>query len=277
MNISTTLFDVPGLRPKANAHDTSAPTQASTPTRRQGVSLALEGLGKSFGEREVLKDVRLELEPGEFVAVVGRSGCGKSTLLRAIAGLETADEGSIAIGKGAIGASIRIMFQEARLLPWKTVLENVALGLPHSLNAAAATLSTVGLADRAEDWPAELSGGQRQRVALARALLHEPQLLLLDEPLGALDALTRIEMQQLIEALWLQRGFTAVLVTHDVQEALALADRVVLIEDGRITLDLKVDLPRPRARGNAAFAALEQRLLGSILHHPAAAPHAAAA
>jgi sulfonate transport system ATP-binding protein len=133
----------------------------------------------------------------------------------------------------------------------------------------------VGLAERADDWPAELSGGQRQRVALARALLHEPQLLLLDEPLGALDALTRIEMQQLIEALWLQRGFTAVLVTHDVQEALALADRVVLIEDGRITLDLKVDLPRPRARGNAAFAALEQRLLSSILHHPAAAAAAA--
>jgi sulfonate transport system ATP-binding protein len=207
--------------------------------------------------------------------VVGRSGCGKSTLLRAIAGLETTDAGHIAVGKSGIGASIRIMFQEARLLPWKTVLENVALGLPRSLNAAAATLSTVGLAERAEDWPAELSGGQRQRVALARALLHEPQLLLLDEPLGALDALTRIEMQQLIEALWQARGFTAVLVTHDVQEALALADRVVLIEDGRITLDLKVDLPRPRARGSAAFAALEQRLLGRILHHPPAVAAAA--
>ena len=271
MNISTALFDVPGLS-KARAQNAPAPA----PVKRQGVSLALEGLSKSFGEREVLKNVRLELHPGEFVAVVGRSGCGKSTLLRAIAGLETADEGSIAIGRGAIGASIRIMFQEARLLPWKTVLENVALGLPRSLNAAAATLSTVGLAERADDWPAELSGGQRQRVALARALLHEPQLLLLDEPLGALDALTRIEMQQLIEALWLQRGFTAVLVTHDVQEALALADRVVLIEDGRITLDLKVDLPRPRVRGNAAFAALEQRLLSRILHHPAT-PQAAAA
>jgi sulfonate transport system ATP-binding protein len=154
---------------------------------------------------------------GEFVAIVGRSGCGKSTLLRAIAGLETADEGSRG-GQGQYRASIRIMFQEARLLPWKSVLENVALGLPRSLNAAAATLATVGLAERADDWPAELSGGQRQRVALARAL-HEPQLLLLDEPLGALDALTRIEMQQLIESLWLARGFTAVLVTHDVQEA----------------------------------------------------------
>jgi sulfonate transport system ATP-binding protein len=267
MHISTALFDV--------APSARTPEPAPAPARRQGVTLALDGVSKSFGARKVLSDVQLELRAGEFVAVIGRSGCGKSTLLRAIAGLESTDAGHIAVGKAGIGASIRIMFQEARLLPWKTVLENVALGLPRSLNAAAATLSTVGLAERAEDWPAELSGGQRQRVALARALLHEPQLLLLDEPLGALDALTRIEMQQLIEALWQARGFTAVLVTHDVQEALALADRVVLIEDGRIALDLKVDLPRPRARGSAAFAALEQRLLGRILHHPPAVAAAA--
>jgi sulfonate transport system ATP-binding protein len=281
MHISTTLFDT-GALPREGGTWTSAP--APKPAKRQGVSVVLEGLSKSFGARTVLHDVKLELSPGEFVAVVGRSGCGKSTLLRAIAGLETAEQGSIAIGAGlgknAIAASIRIMFQEARLLPWKSVLENVAIGMPRSLNAAAATLSTVGLAERADDWPAELSGGQRQRVALARALLHEPQLLLLDEPLGALDALTRIEMQQLIESLWLARGFTAVLVTHDVQEAIALADRVVLIEDGRITLDLKVDLPRPRARGSVAFAALEQRLLGRILNHTpldAPAPAIAAA
>jgi len=262
MFVSTALFDT-GALPREGATWTSA-----QPPRRQGVSLELDQVSKSFGKRQVLNDVQLELKPGEFVAIVGRSGCGKSTLLRAIAGLETVDRGSIAVGKGSIAASIRIMFQEARLLPWKTVLDNVAIGLPRALNAAAATLATVGLAERANDWPSELSGGQRQRVALARALLHEPQLLLLDEPLGALDALTRIEMQQLIESLWLARGFTAVLVTHDVQEALALADRVVLIEDGRVTLDLKVDLPRPRAsvRGNAAFAALEQRLLSRILN-----------
>jgi sulfonate transport system ATP-binding protein len=271
MHISTTLFDSGGV-----AREGGTWTKAPAPAKRQGVPVALEGLSKSFGARAVLHDVKLALHAGEFVAVVGRSGCGKSTLLRAIAGLETAEQGSIAIGKGAIAASVRIMFQEARLLPWKTVLENVAIGMPRSLNAAAATLATVGLADRAEDWPAELSGGQRQRVALARALLHEPELLLLDEPLGALDALTRIEMQQLIEALWLARGFTAVLVTHDVQEAIALADRVVLIEDGRITLDLKIDLPRPRARGSVAFASLEQRLLGHILNHPAAPAVAAA-
>jgi len=275
MFISTALFDT-GALPRESATWTSSPPPPAA--RRQGVALNLQSVSKSFGARQVLHDVQLELRPGEFVAIVGRSGCGKSTLLRAIAGLETADKGSIKLGAGNLASSIRIMFQEARLLPWKTVLENVAIGLPRSLNAAAATLATVGLAERADDWPAELSGGQRQRVALARALLHEPQLLLLDEPLGALDALTRIEMQQLIESLWLSRGFTAVLVTHDVQEALALADRVVLIEDGRITLDMQVDLPRPRARGNAAFAALEQRLLGRILKQaPAGADIAAAA
>ncbi|MDC8756364.1 ATP-binding cassette domain-containing protein [Janthinobacterium fluminis] len=239
------------------------------PKARQGVSLALRGLSKAYAGRSVLKDVGLELKAGEFVAVVGRSGCGKSTLLRTIAQLERADAGAIVVGAGQLKPEVRIMFQEARLLPWKTVLHNVALGMPRSLGAAAAALWTVGLAERADDWPAALSGGQKQRVALARALLHEPQLLLFDEPLGALDALTRIEMQQLIETLWLARGFTAVLVTHDVAEAVALADRVILIEDGRIALDVRVDLPRPRARGSAGFAAIEQRILAQVLRHPA--------
>ena len=148
MNISTTLFDVGGLA-RENLSSLSAADVNRPPARRQGVSLSLEGLSKSFGERAVLHDIELQLQPGEFVAVVGRSGCGKSTLLRAIAGLETVEQGTIAVGQGAIGTSIRIMFQEARLLPWKTVLENVALGLPRSLNAAAATLSTVGRVQRA--------------------------------------------------------------------------------------------------------------------------------
>ncbi|MEC5160522.1 MULTISPECIES: ATP-binding cassette domain-containing protein [unclassified Janthinobacterium] len=245
------------------------------PKARQGVPLTLRGLSKAYAARTVLKDVGLELAAGEFVAVVGRSGCGKSTLLRTIAQLEQLDAGSIVVGSGRSKPEVRIMFQEARLLPWKTVLDNVALGLPRSVGAAAAALWTVGLAERADDWPAALSGGQRQRVALARALVHEPQLLLLDEPLGALDALTRIEMQQLIESLWLTRGFTAVLVTHDVAEAVALADRVILIEDGRIALDVKIDLPRPRARGSAAFAALVQRILAHVLEHPAVVERAA--
>jgi sulfonate transport system ATP-binding protein len=160
----------------------------------------------------------------------------------------------------------RIMFQEARLLPWKRVIDNVALGLPPERRAdAIKVLEQVGLGERQNDWPARLSGGQRQRVALARALVHQPDLLLLDEPLGALDALTRIEMHALIEGLWQRNGFTALLVTHDVQEAVALADRVVLIEDGVIALDVRVDLARPRHRGDAAFAALEERILNRVL------------
>jgi sulfonate transport system ATP-binding protein len=232
----------------------------------RGAPLQLSGLAKRYAGRTVLDGVDLQIRPGEFVAIVGRSGCGKSTLLRAIAGLETPDEGRVAID-GA--ADLRMMFQDARLLPWKTVLQNVALGLKGAEQKARAALDSVGLLARAGDWPAVLSGGQRQRVALARALVHAPRLLLLDEPLGALDALTRIEMQQLIATLWAERGFTAVLVTHDVQEAVTLADRILLIENGRIEMDLQVDLARPRARGSVAFGTLEKQVLDRVLemHH----------
>jgi sulfonate transport system ATP-binding protein len=232
----------------------------------RGVGISLHGVRKTYSGRQVLSSLDLEVGAGEFVAIVGRSGCGKSTLLRLIAGLETADGGHIRFG-GNGKPDTRVMFQDSRLLPWKRVLDNVALGLPHSYGKAADALKNVGLQDRAKDWPAVLSGGQRQRVALARALVHDPALLLLDEPLGALDALTRIEMQQLIESLWQQRRFTALLVTHDVQEAIALADRVILIEDGKITLDERIALPRPRARGNAWFAQLEERILAHVLQH----------
>ena len=236
---------------------------------RHGVPLSLRGLSKRYGGRSVLDAIDLDIAPGEFVAVVGRSGCGKSTLLRAIAGLEQPDGGRLVIGGGGNRSGgapeVRMMFQDARLLPWKTVLQNVALGLAGGEERARAALASVGLAERAGDWPAVLSGGQRQRVALARALVHEPQLLLLDEPLGALDALTRIEMQQLIEMLWTRRGFTAVLVTHDVQEAVVLADRILLIQEGRLALDQKVQLARPRARGSADFGSLEQKVLDKVL------------
>jgi sulfonate transport system ATP-binding protein len=235
-----------------------------------GAHLALRALKKAYGGRVVLDGVTLKIRPGEFVAVVGRSGCGKSTLLRAIAGLEKPDGGEVRIGGGGRAPQVRLMFQDARLLPWKSVLHNVALGLAYGLHRASAALHSVGLGERGGDWPARLSGGQRQRVALARALVHAPDLLLLDEPLGALDALTRIEMQQLIESLWREHGFTAVLVTHDVQEALALADRVLLIEDGKVSLDLRVDLPRPRVRGSVPFGELEERLLGRVLSARAA-------
>ena len=241
----------------------------NTARLNQGTPLLLNGVTKRYGENTILNALDLHIPAGQFVAIVGRSGGGKSTLLRLLAGLESPNGGDILAGTtplATIQDDTRMMFQDARLLPWKTVIDNVGLGLKgHWRDEARQALAAVGLENRAGEWPAALSGGQKQRVALARALVHEPQLLLLDEPLGALDALTRIEMQQLIESLWLARGFTAVLVTHDVAEAVALADRVLLIEDGRITLDVQVDLPRPRQRGHAAFAALEQVILSRVL------------
>lgn len=269
--------------------DNLARREAVRPEEREaaraqgGVALHVQQVVKRYDGREVLHGIDLNVAPGEFVAIVGRSGCGKSTLLRLVAGLEQADAGAVALDSQPDHAdqdSIRVMFQDARLLPWKRVLDNVALGLPRERRAdAAALLAQVGLADRANEWPARLSGGQRQRVALARALVHHPRLLLLDEPLGALDALTRIDMQALIETLWRRLGFTALLVTHDVSEAIALADRVVLIEDGRIALNQRVPLARPRQRGTAAFAQLEDAVLQRVLRHTSITPnlHAPAA
>jgi len=218
-----------------------------------------------------LENFDIEISAGEFVAIVGRSGCGKSTLLRSVVGLETPQTGTIALGNVAASngkPDVRVMFQDSRLLPWRRILPNVMLGLePALIPQARKVLAQVGLAERANDWPATLSGGQRQRVALARALVHDPNLLLLDEPLGSLDALTRIEMQQLIEDVWQSRGFTAMLVTHDVAEAVSLADRVILIEGGRVALDEVVNIPRPHTRGSARFAALEERILGRVMKH----------
>jgi sulfonate transport system ATP-binding protein len=252
------------------------PPDAGTGKPSPGIRLQVEGLTKGYAGRGVLAGFDLAVECGEFTAIVGRSGCGKSTLLRLVAGLERSEHGTVrydGVPQNGIPPTMRIMFQDARLLPWRRVLANVALGLPKTeYPHARAVLDQVGLGERADDWPAILSGGQRQRVALARALVHDPGLLLLDEPLGALDALTRIEMQQLLENLWRQRGFTALLVTHDVAEAIALADRVILIEEGRISLDLRIDLPRPRARGSAVFAALEEQVLNRVLQQPAADP-----
>lgn len=242
----------------------------------QGVHLRVRGLGQRFGDRQVLSGIDLDIEPGGFVAIVGRSGCGKSTLLRLLAGLDPASEGHIEVDGQALNLKapssqgLRLMFQDARLLPWKTVADNVGLGLqgPGVHQRIREALGSVGLEDRMGDWPAKLSGGQRQRVALARALVHRPRLLLLDEPLGALDALTRIEMQQLIEGLWHEHRFTALLVTHDVSEAVALSDRILLIEDQVVALDQAVPLPRPRPRGSAAFAQLEDAVLQRVLRRP---------
>ncbi|MFV3304262.1 aliphatic sulfonates ABC transporter ATP-binding protein [Pseudomonas sp. NY15181] len=243
---------------------------------KKGIPLVVECVVKRFGEREVLKGIDLRIPAGQFVAIVGRSGCGKSTLLRLLAGLDNASAGQLLAGAAPLESAreeTRLMFQDSRLLPWKRVIDNVGLGLKGDWRKQALdALEAVGLADRANEWPASLSGGQKQRVALARALIHQPRLLLLDEPLGALDALTRIEMQQLIERLWQQHGFTVLLVTHDVSEAVAVADRVILIEDGEIGLDLNVELSRPRARGSARLAALEVEVLERVLSLPAQPP-----
>jgi sulfonate transport system ATP-binding protein len=234
-----------------------------------GTHLSIRNLSKAYDSVEVLKNINLEVAPGEFVAIVGRSGCGKSTLLRLVAGLESPTQGQIVLdGQPLAGLNTRarVMFQDSRLLPWRRVLDNVTLGLKQNGRQRGEwALQQVGLGDRFQSWTTILSGGQRQRVALARALVSQPQLLLLDEPLGALDALTRLEMQQLIQTLWQEQRFTAILVTHDVEEAVYLADRVIAIDQGHISLDLPIDLPRPRNPGSVAFAELKVQILDRIL------------
>ena len=253
--------------PVAIEHD----AHLSRPTA--GAPLTLRGVRKSFGAKTVLNGVNLHIPAGQFLTVVGRSGCGKSTLLRLVAGLDEPTTGEIAIeGVSEVRARLaRIMFQEPRLLPWARVDANVAIGLgpaadhTRALTRSRDALATVGLVDRAGEWPSTLSGGQKQRVALARALVSDPRILALDEPLGALDALTRIEMQRLVEQVWLSNGFTSMLVTHDVTEAVTLGDRIVVIDHGAITADIPVDLPRPRRRGSAEFARVESKILERLL------------
>lgn len=230
---------------------------------KRGMAVGAHGVSKAFGDKSVLREISFDVCAGEFVSIVGKSGCGKSTLLRVLVGLEPLTAGRV---DGVERDAARLVFQEPRLLPWASVSANVAVGLGGREGAAevAEALRDVGLGDRGGDWPSKLSGGQRQRVALARALVSHPRLLALDEPLGALDALTRIEMQALLEEVWRAQGFTALLVTHDVAEAITLSDRLLLIDNGAIALDIRIDLPRPRRRGDAAFAALEGRVLDQL-------------
>jgi sulfonate transport system ATP-binding protein len=239
-----------------------------------GLAVTIRRLRKSFGKHQVLCGIDLQLRAGEFVAIVGRSGCGKSTLLRLLLGLDQPSDGEIRfsddVDRAKRAGAIRMMFQEPRLLPWASVLANVEVGLGPQRSSSDArkralrALHEVGLANRRDHWPLALSGGQKQRVALARALVSGPRLLAFDEPLGALDALTRIAMQRLIERVWLDQRFTAIMVTHDVAEAVTLADRVLMIEDGKVGLDHRVDLPRPRQRGSPELAALEGRILREL-------------
>jgi sulfonate transport system ATP-binding protein len=230
-----------------------------------GASVSLRSVGKSFAGRTVLDGVDLDIAAGQFVSIIGPSGAGKSTLLRLVAGLDVPSLGRIELRTTGRKADVRLMFQEDRLLPWRTVLGNVQLGVKGGNRDARRILEAVGLHGRENEFPVGLSGGQRQRVALARALIHEPDLLLLDEPFGALDAITRAAMQLLLGQLLIARPRTVVLVTHDVEEALLLSDRVLLVKDGGIARDLVFDQPRPRHRGDPVLSALKEELLDGLL------------
>ncbi len=222
----------------------------------------VEGLRKEFGDNVVLDGIDLQISAGEFVALLGRSGSGKSTFLRALGALDSDVEGFLRVPERRA-----IVFQDPRLLPWQRVLANVTVGLPATASVrrqALEALAEVNLAAKAKVWPRTLSGGEAQRVALARALVREPELLLLDEPFGALDALTRIKMHGLLQDLCRRHTPAVLLVTHDVDEAILLADRVVVLTDGSFSLDTEVTVPRPRRRESVEFAALRTRLLTEL-------------
>ncbi|MTH77136.1 ABC transporter ATP-binding protein [Paracoccus aestuariivivens] len=234
-----------------------------------GASVSIRNVSRSFDGNRVLSNLDLEVRPGEFLSIVGQSGCGKSTLLRLIAGLDKPSSGEVLIdGQPAdqSGDRLRIMFQEPRLLPWATIADNVEIGLrqgsdPKAIHEA---LTSVQLSEKAGMWPSVLSGGQRQRVALARALVSHPSLLVFDEPLGALDALTRLTMQNLIRDMHAKAGFTAILVTHDVAEAVALSDRVIVLGQGGILHRVDIVRVGPTSRGSAELAAIEAEILDAI-------------
>jgi sulfonate transport system ATP-binding protein len=226
-------------------------------------AVRLRHLTRIFSGRKVLDDISLDIGAGEFVALIGKSGSGKTTLLRAIADLD--DD---AQGQGIIeaAASRSVLFQDSRLLPWENLIRNVTLGLdaPDAVKRGLRALADVGLAGRENAWPGVLSGGEQQRVALARSLVREPALLLADEPFGALDALTRLRMHELLFRLVAIRHPAVLLVTHDIDEALKLADRVLVMEQGRIVLDRPVALRHPRRQNDAGFASRRDELLASL-------------
>jgi sulfonate transport system ATP-binding protein len=240
---------------------TTTPLSEPLAAAPDGLAVSARGVRRVFGDREVLRGLDLDLRPGEFVALLGRSGSGKSTFLRALAGLDDGAQGEI-----FVPTRRSVVFQDARLLPWASVLANVVLGLDgaNAEQAGRDALAEVGLGGHEDDWPKTLSGGEAQRAALARALVRSPALLLLDEPFGALDALTRIRMHALVQQLCAKHEPAVLLVTHDVDEALLLADRVLVLTDGIISLDLPVVVPSPRLRGDAAFISLRSRLLAEL-------------
>lgn len=227
------------------------------------VAVQVRGLVRRFTQKGVLDGVDLDIAAGEFVALLGRSGSGKSTLLRALAGLDHDTEGS---GSIVVPRRLSVVFQDARLLPWKRVLDNVVLGLDgrDAEFRGREALAEVGLQGREKAWPYELSGGEQQRAALARSLVRQPALLLADEPFGALDALTRIRMHALLRRLIAIHHPAVLLVTHDVDEAIELADRIVVLDDGRIAADIRISLPSAGASRRQRASDLRTRLLGLL-------------
>jgi sulfonate transport system ATP-binding protein len=244
---------------------TKAPSELSIErfngSRSLEPAVRLRGVSRAFGTRRVLRNLDLEIAKGEFVVLLGQSGTGKSTLLRATAGLDDGVEGSLSVTKNRA-----VVFQEPRLLPWRCVWRNVALGLEgaDTRSRALEALDEVGLGELGDVWPATLSGGEAQRASLARALVREPDLLLLDEPFGALDALTRLKMQGLVRQLCARHEPAVLLVTHDVDEAIALADRILVLDNGRFITDVTLQLSEPRRRSNADFADLRAALLRDL-------------
>jgi sulfonate transport system ATP-binding protein len=251
----------PRLRSVDNHRAERGTVPAPAPAVPSSAAASVRDLSRAFGERVVLDGMDLDIAPGEFVALIGRSGSGKSTLLRVLAGLDREVTGQV-----SVTGPVSVAFQEPRLVPWKRVLDNVELGLrtadPQS--AARTALDEVGLTERASAWPGTLSGGEAQRASLARALVREPRLLLLDEPFSALDALTRITMHRLVVSLWDRHKPAVLLVTHDVDEALALADRVLVLGEGRIAHSSPIPLPRPRVRDHPDLVALRLKLLTQL-------------
>ena len=228
---------------------------------------------RSFGDTHVLRSINLDIAPGEFVALLGRSGCGKSTLLRSLAHLDPTPPGEV-----DVSGRTSVAFQEPRLLPWRKVHENVALALLNGperkqrFALAEQTLSEVGLADKLDAWPLQLSGGQAQRVSLARALVSNPALMLLDEPFSALDALTRIDMHQLVIDLWRRHSMAILIVTHDVDEAIALADRVLVMDGGRIAREWSIEPRRDdRAPSKPDIARIRAEMLTALGVQPTSA------
>jgi len=223
-----------------------------------GLAVSVHGLVRRFAERTIIDHLDLEIRSGEFVGLLGASGCGKSTLLRILANLDHEIEGDVFVSPRR-----GVAFQSPRLFPWKRVWSNVVAGLPQGRNRVRAdtALAEVGMAHRGDAWPKDLSGGEAQRASLARALVRNPDLLLLDEPFGALDALTRLKAQTLVADLWQKHRQAVLLVTHDVEEALLLADRVLVMRDGIVAHEAVIDLPRPRSAGGPEFDRLRLQLL----------------